>query len=159
MSAHAEDLCIPGCIINKLNYGVSHQLPATSGHIKSKQHSFTLTWIPINSTGCRGGPSPCCLRGSSEWRSHQRRSSRPQCNAPASLVSAAPLSVSHHHDATLQELQTHAYTQDRHRQWDLWWAHRQDHPIVLRKVWYVVSHLSKIPVEDHKCIICKSYDM
>ena len=42
MTAHAEDLCIPGCIINKLNYGVSHQLPTTSGHIKSKQHSFPL---------------------------------------------------------------------------------------------------------------------
>ena len=42
MTAHAEDLCIPGCIINKFNYGVSNQLPAISGHIKSKQHSFTL---------------------------------------------------------------------------------------------------------------------
>ena len=37
-----DDLFIPGCIINKLNYGVSHQFPATSGHIKSKQHSFPL---------------------------------------------------------------------------------------------------------------------
>ena len=36
------DLPITECIINKLNYRVSHQLPATSGHSKSKQHSFPL---------------------------------------------------------------------------------------------------------------------
>ena len=31
-----RDLFIPECLINKLNYGVLYQLPATSGHIKSK---------------------------------------------------------------------------------------------------------------------------
>ena len=30
------------CLVNKLNYGILHQLPATSGHIKSKQQTFTL---------------------------------------------------------------------------------------------------------------------
>ena len=29
-------------LINKLNYGILHQLPGTSGHIKSKQQTFTL---------------------------------------------------------------------------------------------------------------------
>ena len=33
---------VPKYLINKLNYGVLHQLPATSGHIKSKQQTFTL---------------------------------------------------------------------------------------------------------------------
>ena len=37
-----SDLSIPDCIINKWNYGVSHQLLATSGHSKSKQQSFSL---------------------------------------------------------------------------------------------------------------------
>ena len=30
------------CLVNKMNYGILHQLPATSGHIKSKQQTFTL---------------------------------------------------------------------------------------------------------------------
>ena len=30
------------CLVNKLNYGILHKLPATSGHIKSKQQTFTL---------------------------------------------------------------------------------------------------------------------
>ena len=35
-------LSVRECNINKLYYGVLHQLPATSGHIKSKQQTFTL---------------------------------------------------------------------------------------------------------------------
>ena len=33
------------CLENKLNYGILHQLPATSGHIKSKQQTFILYFI------------------------------------------------------------------------------------------------------------------
>ena len=40
-----DDLSILECLINKLNYGVLDQLPATSGHIKSKQQTFTLIQI------------------------------------------------------------------------------------------------------------------
>ena len=39
-------LSVPEYFINKLNYGALHQLPATSGHIKSKQQTFTLI-VPI----------------------------------------------------------------------------------------------------------------
>ena len=45
--ACGKDLSVPGCIINKMNYGVSRQLPATSGHIKSKQDSFPLKLYDI----------------------------------------------------------------------------------------------------------------
>ena len=37
-----DDLCIRQCLITELNHGILHQLPATSGHIKSKQQTFTL---------------------------------------------------------------------------------------------------------------------
>ena len=36
-------LSVPEYLINKLNYGVLHQLPATSGRIKSKQQTLTLS--------------------------------------------------------------------------------------------------------------------
>ena len=35
-------LSVPEYIINKLKYGILHQLPAISGHIESKQQTFTL---------------------------------------------------------------------------------------------------------------------
>ena len=35
------------CLVNKLNYGILQQLPATSGHIKSKQHKFNLIRHPV----------------------------------------------------------------------------------------------------------------
>ena len=35
------------CLVNKLNYGILHQLPATSGYIKSKQQTFTLRILSI----------------------------------------------------------------------------------------------------------------
>ena len=35
-------LSVPEYFKNKLNYGALHQLPATSGQIKSKQQTFTL---------------------------------------------------------------------------------------------------------------------
>ena len=38
-----SELFVRECLINKLNCGVLHQLPATSGYIKSKQQTFTLT--------------------------------------------------------------------------------------------------------------------
>ena len=42
------------CLVNKLNYGILHQLPANSGHIKSKQQTFTLNtsiyWFVYTST-------------------------------------------------------------------------------------------------------------
>ena len=37
-----HDLWIRECLINKLNYGVLHQLPATAGHINFKQQTFTF---------------------------------------------------------------------------------------------------------------------
>ena len=37
-----DDLPILECLISKLNCGVFDQLPATSGHVKSKQQTFTL---------------------------------------------------------------------------------------------------------------------
>ena len=38
-----DDLSIQECITNKLNYGVINQLPVTSSHSKSKQHTFLLS--------------------------------------------------------------------------------------------------------------------
>ena len=40
-----SDLSARECLINKLNYGVLRQFPTTSGHIKSKQQTFTLITI------------------------------------------------------------------------------------------------------------------
>ena len=37
-----DDFIYPSRPRKKLNYGVSNQLPATSGHNKSKQQTFTL---------------------------------------------------------------------------------------------------------------------
>ena len=43
-----NDLPILECLVNKLNYGILDQLPATSGHIKSKQQTFTLNTATEN---------------------------------------------------------------------------------------------------------------
>ena len=53
-------LSVPEYLINKFNYGVLQQLPATSGHIKSKQQTFTLTQLFLNQVNKRINHSQLC---------------------------------------------------------------------------------------------------
>ena len=42
-----DDVSIPRMPRKQIELGILHQLPATSGHIKSKQQTFTLSFLRL----------------------------------------------------------------------------------------------------------------
>ena len=51
-----DELFFRESLVNKMNYGILHQLPATSDHINSKQQTSTLSKVlcPLNQLGSAG---------------------------------------------------------------------------------------------------------